>query len=97
MADVKKAAMLGATAPPEGTSPLLQERNQHVRAISGSESNLGKCFPDDAIEKVAADATDEVETVRALDGCDVVYLFCCLFAVVLNTLTRPRLSCKLDL
>ncbi len=67
-------AILGATGPTgRHLAPILQERNQQVRAISRSESNLGKCFPDDAIEKVAADATDEVETVRALDGCDVVY------------------------
>ena len=49
------------------------ERNQQVCAISRRESNLGTCFPDDVIEKVAADATDEAETVRALDDCDVVY------------------------
>ena len=74
MTDVKKAAILGATGPTgRHLASLLLERNQRVRAISRSESNLGKCFPDDAFEKVAADATDEAETARAVDGCDVVY------------------------
>ncbi|GMR24510.1 MAG: NAD-dependent epimerase/dehydratase family protein [Acidobacteriota bacterium] len=74
MTDFEKAAILGATGPTgRHLAPLLQERTKQVRAISRSESNLRKCFPDETIEKVAADATDEAETVRALDGCDVVY------------------------
>lgn len=74
MAGVNKAAIVGATGPTGShLAPLLQEWSQHARAISRSKSNLRNRFPDDAIEKVAADATDEAETVRALDGCDVVY------------------------
>jgi nucleoside-diphosphate-sugar epimerase len=70
----KKAAIVGATGPTGNhLARILVERNERVRVISRSASNLARCFPDELVEKIAADATDESATARALEGCDLVY------------------------
>ena len=74
MTSSNKAAILGATGPTgRHLASLLTERGRPVRVISRSESNLERCFPGESFERVAADATDESQTARALDGCDVVF------------------------
>lgn len=74
MTEPRKVAVLGATGPTgRHLVPLLRERNVDVRVVSRSEASLSEYFPDDAIERVAADATREEDTVRAVDGCDVAY------------------------
>ena len=60
MTKFEKAVILGATGPTgRHLARILRERDQPLRAVSRSASNLEACFPGDDIEKVAADATDD--------------------------------------
>jgi nucleoside-diphosphate-sugar epimerase len=74
MTNFEKAAIVGATGPTgRHLVRVLRDRDQAVRAISRSEKNLARCFPNGAVERVVADATDESATAKALAGCDLVY------------------------
>ena len=44
-----------------------------VRAIARDLDKLARLFPDTAVEKRATDILDADATLRAVDGCDLVY------------------------
>lgn len=74
MTELRKVVLLGATGPTgRHLVPLLRERKLDVRVVSRSEASLSQHFPDDEIEKVAADATREKDTIRAIEGCELAY------------------------
>lgn len=73
MITLHKAAVVGATGP-TGRHLVEEFRSRGIaaRAISRSRQNLDRCFPDDSIERAAADALDAGAMRRAVEGCDLV-------------------------
>ena len=67
-------AILGATGP-TGLHLVaeLHKVGTAVRVVSRDRGKLERMFPDAAIDKHAADVRDENQTLRAIDGCDLVY------------------------
>ena len=66
-------AIVGATGPTGiALSRELVGRGQAVRVIARTEARLAAAFPDDRIERVAADALDGDALRRAIDGCALV-------------------------
>ena len=51
----------------------LRRNTAVVRAIARDMDKLGRLFPDTAVEKRAADILDADATLRAVEGCDLVY------------------------
>jgi nucleoside-diphosphate-sugar epimerase len=69
-----KIAILGASGPTGiHLAAILREQGADVRAVSRSVKRLADALPDPAIEKLAADVGDAGETLRAVEGCDLVY------------------------
>jgi nucleoside-diphosphate-sugar epimerase len=71
---VTKIAILGATGP-TGIH-LVAELGRHtaaVRVIARDMHKLARLFPDAAVEKRPADILDADATLRAIEGCDLVY------------------------
>jgi nucleoside-diphosphate-sugar epimerase len=69
-----KVAILGATGP-TGIH-LTTELRQHgtpVRVVARDMDKLARFFPESMIEKRPADILDVGETLRAVEGCDLVY------------------------
>ena len=69
-----KIAIVGATGP-TGIH-LVAELRRHtatVRVIARDMDKLARLFPDAAVEKRPADILDTDATLRAIDGCDLVY------------------------
>jgi hypothetical protein len=66
-----KVAIIGAT----GIHLAVELRTTvvAVRAIARGTDKLERLFPDAAIEKRPADTLDADATLRAIDGCDLVY------------------------
>ncbi|MFO7609727.1 MAG: NAD(P)H-binding protein [Candidatus Krumholzibacteriia bacterium] len=70
---LRRAAIVGATGPTgRHLAHELQQRGVAVRAVSRAAANLERCFPDPAVERVAADALDAAAVARAVAGCDLV-------------------------
>jgi nucleoside-diphosphate-sugar epimerase len=69
-----KIAILGATGPTGiHLAAILRERGNALRVVARGMDKLERLFPDPAIEKLAADVSNEGETLRAIEGCDLVY------------------------
>ena len=69
-----KIAIVGATGP-TGIHLVAELRlnTAVVRAIARDMDKLARLFPDTAVEKRAADILDADATLRAVEGCDLVY------------------------
>jgi nucleoside-diphosphate-sugar epimerase len=67
-------AIVGATGP-TGFHLIaeLRKTGVNVRAVARGMDKLARLFPDAAIEKRSADVLDAAATLRALEGCDLVY------------------------
>lgn len=69
-----KAVIIGATGPTGiHLAEALRGSVSGIRVVSRSEANLARDFSDGAFERVSADATDADQTLRAVDGCDLVF------------------------
>jgi nucleoside-diphosphate-sugar epimerase len=69
-----KSAIVGATGPTGfHLAAELRKTGATVRVIARGMDRLERLFPDPAVEKRSADMLDGDATLRALDGCDVVY------------------------
>ena len=67
-------AIVGATGPTGfHLAAALRQGGQDVRVIARHPERLARLYPDAAIEKRPADVLDPDQTVRALEGCDLVY------------------------
>src|SRR6516225_5447217 len=69
-----KIAVVGATGP-TGIQLVAELRKTvaSVRAIARSADRLARLFPEAAVEKWSADVLDADATLRAIEGCDLVY------------------------
>jgi nucleoside-diphosphate-sugar epimerase len=69
-----KIAVVGATGP-TGIHLVTELRKTvaSVRVIARSTDRLARLFPEAAVEKWPADVLDADATLRAIDGCDLVY------------------------
>jgi len=69
-----KIAIVGATGP-TGIHLVTELRKSvaTVRVIARSTDKLARLFPEAALEKLSADILDADATLRAVDGCDIVY------------------------
>jgi nucleoside-diphosphate-sugar epimerase len=69
-----KIAVVGATGP-TGVHLVTELRKTvaSVRVIARSTEKLARLFPEAAVEKWPADILDADATLRAVDGCDLVY------------------------
>jgi nucleoside-diphosphate-sugar epimerase len=69
-----KVAIVGATGP-TGIHLVTELRKSvaTVRVIARSIDKLARLFPEAAVEKLSADILDADATLRAVDGCDIVY------------------------
>jgi len=69
-----KIAIVGATGP-TGIHLVTELRKSvaTVRVIARSIDKLARLFPEAAVEKLSADILDVDATLRAVDGCDIVY------------------------
>ena len=69
-----KIAIVGATGP-TGIHLVAELRKSAatVRVIARDVGKLAQLFPDAAVEKRPADILDAAATLRAVDGCDLVY------------------------
>lgn len=70
-----KVAIVGATGPTgiHLAAELRRMRNVAVRVVARGIDTLARLFPDAAFEKRPADALDPDATLRAIEGCDLVY------------------------
>lgn len=67
-------AILGATGPTGiHLAAELRKAGSSVRVVAREVGRLERLFPDSAIEKHPAHLLDERLTLRAIEGCDVVY------------------------
>lgn len=72
-ASIRKAVIVGATGPTGvHLAQSLRARGIEVRVASRSRENLEQHFSADEYELFPADATDRAETLRAVEGCDLV-------------------------
>ena len=69
-----KIAVVGATGP-TGIHLVTELRKKvaSVRVIARSSDRLTSLFPEAAVEKWPADVLDADATLRAIEGCDLVY------------------------
>jgi putative NADH-flavin reductase len=69
-----KVAILGATGP---TGIYLaaewRKRTATVRVVARGMDKLARLFPDAVFEKRPADVLNPDTTLRAIEGCDLVY------------------------
>jgi nucleoside-diphosphate-sugar epimerase len=69
-----KIAILGATGPTGiHLAATLRQAGTPVRVVARSMNKLARLFPDAMNEKQPADILDAGETLRAIEGCDLVY------------------------
>lgn len=69
-----KIAIIGATGPTGiHLAAELRKTDIVVRVVARGMDKLSMLFPDAAVEKWAADVFDAHATLRAVDGCDLVY------------------------
>jgi nucleoside-diphosphate-sugar epimerase len=69
-----KIAIIGATGPTGiHLAAELRKTNAVVRVVARGTDKLSRLFPDTAVEKWAADIFDAEATLRAIEGCDLVY------------------------
>jgi nucleoside-diphosphate-sugar epimerase len=69
-----KVAIVGATGPTGiHLATELRKTDAAVRVVARSMDRLVRLFPDTAIEKWPADILDANATLRAVEGCDLVY------------------------
>lgn len=69
-----KVVILGATGPTGiHLVATLRGAGTPVRVVARSMDKLTRLFADAAIEKHPADILDAAQTLRAIDGCDLVY------------------------
>ncbi len=67
-------AILGATGPTGlHLAGELRKAGTAVRVVARDRGKLERLFPDPTIDKHAADVLDGNQTLRAVDGCDLVY------------------------
>lgn len=69
-----KVAIVGATGPTGfHLTAELRKTNIAVRVIARGADKLAQLFPEAAVEKWPADILDADATMRAIEGCDLVY------------------------
>jgi nucleoside-diphosphate-sugar epimerase len=69
-----KIAILGATGPTGiHLAAALRQDGTPVRVVARGMEKLARLFPGGAVEKRVADILDANSTLRAIDGCDLVY------------------------
>jgi nucleoside-diphosphate-sugar epimerase len=69
-----KIAIIGATGPTGiHLAAELRKTDTVVRVVARAMDKLSRLFPDAAVEKWAADVFDANATLRAVEGCDLVY------------------------
>jgi nucleoside-diphosphate-sugar epimerase len=69
-----KVAIVGATGPTGlHLAAELRRTTVTVRVVARAMDRLVRLFPDPAVEKREADILDAEATLRALEGCDLVY------------------------
>jgi len=69
-----KVAIVGATGPTGiHLAAELRKTAAAVRVVARGMDKLARLFPDAAVEKRPADILDADATLRAIDGCDLVY------------------------
>ena len=69
-----KVAIVGATGPTGiHLAAELRKTAAAVRVVARGMDKLARLFPDAAIEKWPADILDADATLRAIEGCDLVY------------------------
>jgi len=66
-----KVAFVGATG--IHLAAELRKTAAAVRVVARGMNKLARLFPDAAVEKWLADILDADATLRAIDGCDLVY------------------------
>jgi nucleoside-diphosphate-sugar epimerase len=67
-----KVAIVGATGPTGiQLAAALRAAGHGVRAIGRNPASLARLFPDDAVEKVPADAREAGAIARAIEGCEL--------------------------
>src|SRR5215467_3572999 len=69
-----KVAIVGATGP-TGIHPAaeLRKTTATVRVVARGMDKLARLFPDAVFEKLPADVLDPDATLRAIEGCELVY------------------------
>jgi len=71
---MSKAAILGATGPTGfHLAAALTANGVEVRVVARSLDKLTRLFPDPRIAKCAADLVEAADTLRSIEGCDLVY------------------------
>jgi uncharacterized protein YbjT (DUF2867 family) len=71
---MSKAAILGATGPTGfHLTAALRKSGTPVRVVARERGKLERLFPDAAVDKHPADVLDAHQTLRAIEGCDLVY------------------------
>jgi putative NADH-flavin reductase len=69
-----KVAIVGATGPTGiHLAAELRKTAAAVRVVARGMDKLARLFPDAAVEKWPADILDTDATLRAIEGCDLVY------------------------
>ncbi len=69
-----KVAIVGATGPTGiHLAAELRKRSAIVRVVARGMDKLARPFPDAVFEKQPADVLDPDATLRAIEGCDLVY------------------------
>ena len=69
-----KVAIIGATGPTGiSLAAELRKNAAAVRVVARGMGKLARLFPDATIEKWSADILDADATLRAVEGCDLVY------------------------
>ena len=72
--DLAITAILGATGPTGlHLAAELRKAGTPVRVVARNRGKLERLFPDPAVDKYAADVLDARQTLRAVEGCDLVY------------------------
>jgi nucleoside-diphosphate-sugar epimerase len=67
-------AILGATGPTGFHLAVeLRKSGTSVGVVARDHGKLARLFPDPAIDKHAADVLDPNQTLRAIDGCELIY------------------------
>ncbi len=67
-------AILGATGPTGfHLAAALRKTGTPVRVVARDRAKLARLFQDSTIDKHPADVLDAQQTLRAIDGCDLVY------------------------
>lgn len=71
---MSKIAILGATGPTGiHLAAALRRDGADVRVVARNSRKLAQLFPEAAIEKFEADLADAGQTMRAVEGCSLVY------------------------